>query len=194
MKKKLAALALIAVMITGCLSGCSGYDGPLKGDWSYIHDKETTVLSIDQKGKATYKDQKYKCTPDDEFINLSGNGENLKLRYELNDDGFYLYEGEIYNKKSEGEDSSLTGTWIKKDNNWAFEFDENGVFKEGVEEVSFSGHYTVDEDNKIITLQYDDRLEFDDTKLYYELDGNELHIEYPTQMVVTGSGDPGAQD
>ncbi|MCR5734124.1 MAG: hypothetical protein K6G22_05885 [Lachnospiraceae bacterium] len=185
MKRKLTVFIAMAVTGLCLMTGCNKTEGPLNGDWAYIHDTEKTVISLDKNGKAVFKDKKYSYTTDPEYIKLSSKDGSLDLRYELNDDGFNLYESEVYVLEEGDEPDGITGSYIKNDGNWALKFSENGTFAEGVE-VSFSGHYTVDEDQKKITLIYDDRLDFDDTVLYYEQDGRELHIEYPTQMVKTG--------
>ncbi len=175
----------MALMGLGLMTGCNNKtEGPLNGDWAYIHDTAKTIISLDKNGKAVFKDRKYSYSTDPEYIRLKGNDGSLDLRYELNDDGFNLYESEIYVLKDGDEPDGITGSYIKNDGNWALEFNKNGVFVEGVD-VSFSGHYTVDEEKKAITLVYDDRLDFDDTVLYYEQNGRELKIEYPTQMVRT---------
>ena len=68
------------------------------------------------------------------------------------------------------------------DEKYSYEFTEKGTF---YEDQNFPGHYQVDESDHSIKLMYNDQ--FEDTYLYYSLDGDVLTIEYPWSMVPTES-------
>ncbi len=175
------AMLLPMLLLTACGKKT---EGPLNGEWAYIHDTGKTVLELKTNGKAVYKDKKYSYSTDDSFIKLSGGGEDLNLRYALTDGGFYLYEPEVYVYNGDSTPEGIYGTWVKEDGSWAFEFKKSGEFNEGGV-VTFSGHFTEDASNGSITLFYSDVFKLDDTVLYIRAEGDKLYVEYPTKMVKT---------
>ena len=178
--KKFRQTALICVLLIAAamlLSGC-GENDPLCGEWAYIHDPETPVLTLEANGKAKFNGADYTFKSDDTYIKLASGGETLDMRYVLEDDGMYLYETTVYTYASEGTPNGLTGRWECKAQNWTFEFTENGTF---MEDAIFPGYYFADEAAGTIKLVYNDQ--FVDTVCYYTLSGNELRIEYPWRMV-----------
>ena len=170
--KSVVCTVLIVMMMNIC--ACSGK----AEEWAYIHEPETMVLSLSDNGKAIYKDVKYKYTKTDDHIELTGkDGEKLDMKYVMDGDKMILSERSTYQYDGEGSPDGIIGVW-KQDNGWSFQFTEQNTF---AEENIFFGHYLVNEDDHSIKLMYDDPIE--DAILYYELDGNELVIDYPWPMV-----------
>lgn len=163
--------ALLA--LTGCGKGESWEER-----WAYIHDTETEILCLGSDGKAEYKGEKYSYTKDDQYIELTdGSGKPLKMRYVMDGEQMLLYEKTVYTYSGNEQGDGVIGLW-KQENGWSFEFTNKGTF---CEDTYFTGHYSVDEENAVIKLMYNDR--FVDTYLYYRIEGNQLYIEYPWAMV-----------
>ncbi len=170
----LCMISILSVLLMGC---GETVDSPIVGKWAYIHDKETAVLELKSNGSAVYNNEKYSFTEDGQYIILSSGKDKQKLRYELVKDDLYLYEPATYIYASEGEPDGLIGVWANE-NKWSYEFTKEGTFRE---DGYFPGYYTVDEANSTIKLVYNDH--FEDTTIYYSLDGNRLLVEYPWRMV-----------
>ena len=171
---------MIAITVGLCGCGGSKVDSRLCGDWAYIHEDVKTILSIKSNGKAEYKGQQYTASADEEYIELKSGREDLKLRYVIENDGILVYETKAYEYDGEGTPDSIVGNWIAMPERWTFEFNDAGEFKE---DGYFPGYYTVDEANHSVKLVYNDH--FEDTTIYYTIDGNILTIEYPWKMVKT---------
>lgn len=149
------------------------------GSWAYTHDKETAIAVFHEDGTAQYEGKDYTFECESQFIKLKDtDGKTIQLRYEFDDEGMYLYSNNTYTYSGEGEPDGLVGEWSCAEKNWTYTFTETGTF---MEDGFFSGHYTVDDENSTFKLVYDD--EFEDTVCYFQLEGNELHIEYPWRMV-----------
>lgn len=178
--KKIISLLLTAVFVLSLFSGCGKkVDSPLIGDWAYIHDPATTIISLKNNGKAKYNNKKYTFTNDETYISLtSDNSETVKFRYELTKDGFLMYQTTEYEYAGEGTPDSVIGSWINKSNKWSYEFTADGTFNE---DGYFPGYYAVDESTSSIKLMYNDH--FIDTTIYYHISGNTLTIDYPWTMV-----------
>ena len=178
---RLCTLISLMIVITVGLCGCgSKVDSKLCGDWAYIHDDVTTILSIESNGKAVYKGLAYTVSADDQYIDFKGGNGDMKLRYEIEDDGILIYERTVYEYDGETAPDGLVGNWVATPEGWTFEFTDGGEFKE---DGYFPGYYTVDEANQSAKLIYNDH--FEDTTIYYTIDGNELLMEYPWKMVKT---------
>ncbi len=161
--------------------GCSkGVNDEVAGDWAYIHDPETIVLSIGKDGKAAFDGIDYKASADDRFITLSDeNGEKTEHRYRVDSTGnLFFYETAVYTFDGEGEPEGLIGVWNDSETNWSFEFTDKGTFKE---DGYFPGTYVVNDEAGTIRLTYNDM--FTDTICYYSISGNKMTIEYPWEMV-----------
>lgn len=179
--KKCTSLLLTSIMFLSLFifGGCGEKsDSPLVGNWAYIHDTETTIISLKSDGKAEYEGEKYSYTTDDTYINLTKDGESLKLRYELTKDGFLMYQTTEYEYQGDGTPESIIGNWYNPTTKWSYEFTEEGTFKE---DGYFPGYFTVDENNSSIKLMYNDH--FEDTIIYYGIEGTKLTIDYPWAMV-----------
>lgn len=175
--KRIISLICIFALSVAVLAGCGKSEDAeqLMGDWCYIHDTETVVLSFKSSGLAVFNNKDYNYAITDGFIELVNGNETLKMRYVLEKDDFLLYQTTVYTCPDAREDS-ITGVWTH--DRWAFEFTDEGTFKEdGV----FPGQYIVDEEASTIKLIYNDH--FVDTICYYTRSGNELTIEYPWTMV-----------
>ena len=179
--KKPGILILTALMVLMLLSfsGCGKQTGKLSGKWAYIHDPETAVLTLKDNGKAVYKGKKYTYTFTDDHITFSSKkDEDLTLRYYKDDKEFYLYEPCEYTYMDDGMPESIVGNWYDYSTKWSYEFTDNGTFKE---DGYFPGFYTVDEEAGSVKLVYNDH--FYDTTLYFYIEGDTLHVEYPWSMV-----------
>ena len=169
-------LALCASLV---LFGC-GKAAEKTESWAYIHEPSEEILSFYDDGEALYKGEKYSYSKDDSYIMLDDdNGDHLGLRYVMEGDTMLLYEKSTYEYDGQKDTDGIVGVW-KQDNGWEYQFTDDGKFSE---ENIFFGRYTVDEENSCIKLMYDDPIE--DAYLYYELDGDELTIDYPWPMVKT---------
>lgn len=177
--KKLGLGLLTIVFAVSFLTACGKKIdlGEVEGKWAYIHDTETVAFSAGSNGKATLDGEKYSVSVDDNYITLSSGGKEEKLRYLIDKDGMLLYKNTSYTLDEGQELNGIIGTW-SAGNGWVFEFTEEGTFKE---DTYFPGYYTVDENAGTIKLIYNDH--FEDTVIYYSLDGDKLTLQYPWRMV-----------
>ena len=173
MKKIKIYSILISIMcVMALLGGC----GSKTEKWAYDYEPTQAVIALSDNGKATYKGNEYTYTKDDTFITLTDeNGEQFKIRYEMNGDKMTLYEESTYTRSGSGD--GVVGNWLQS-NGWSYVFTDSGEFSE---ENIFFGHYTVDESKSMIKLMYDEPME--DAYLYYTLNGNQLTVAYPWPMV-----------
>jgi len=185
MKRRVACFVLIFLTLTVGATGCkkeieqNEYEKKLLGEWAYIHDTEETVAEFKKNGRAKFEGEKYQYTSDDRFIELTNKkDETLKLRYEFDEDGLYVYIQSTYTRQPEIPGDSIVALWKCEEKGWTFEFSDKGTF---MEDGALTGHYFVDEEAGTIKLVYGEALE--DTIFYYSLDGDELHVEYPWLMV-----------
>lgn len=171
-------LAGMILLLAGCggSAALSPQAQALQGKWAYIHDEKTPILWLKGSGTAVLHDKKYTYNCDDEFITLTSGGETTALRYQWAGDDFYLYEQTVYT--CEETHDGLVGRWVSEKDHWSFEFTEQGTFNE---DGYFPGHYTVNETEGTFKLMYNDP--FEDTTCYYQINGNELLVEYPWHMV-----------
>lgn len=172
---KNALSVLLFVMITVCFCACGkeAADPFLSGEWGYIHEPETTVLSF--KGdKVTFDGPKYSFTADGTYLHLTSGDTSVELRYMISGKHFYVYRTTEYTYTGEGTPEGLAGKW-ENPNKWSFEFSDDGQF---VEDGYFPGSYT--SDGKAFKLMYTDH--FEDTVCFYTIDGNTLTVEYPWEM------------
>ena len=178
MKNKHIILLVASILLIFALFGCArnANVGELAGEWAYIHDTETVALSIESNGNTVLDGVAYTADVDDTYITLkASNGSEEKMRYVLDKDGMLLYKNTTYTLEGDSTDG-LIGMWSH--DKWSFEFTKEGTFQE---DGYFPGYYTVDEANKTIKLVYNDH--FEDAVLYYEINGNELYLQYPWRMV-----------
>ena len=142
----------LSVISLTLAAGCSGTNTE---EWAYIHDAQTTILSLSDNGKAVFNDIKYT-------------------------DQYLLYEKAVYQYQGEGEPDGLIGYWQEVDGYLSFEFTENGTFRE---DYYSPGYYFVDEEKGIVKLVYNDM--YPDTYIYYSIDGDILTVDYPWPVVRT---------
>ncbi len=181
--KRGVSLLLLLMLCSQILTGCGSAERDrlqeaVEGDWAYIHDPETTIIHLGKNGKASYNGKNYTYTVDETYLNLTSDSESLQLRYTKDDDEFYLYQPCDYTFAGDGKPDGLVGTWYDPDTKWSYEFTAEGTFQE---DGYFPGYYTLDAESGQIKLVYNDH--FYDTTLYYTLDGDHLHIDYPWSMV-----------
>lgn len=180
-KLRIISVFLVVCIVISALAGCSRRpEGFLDGRWAYIYDDKTTALKITTNGKAVFDGVHYDCEYDDEYIYLKGNDVTQKLRYKKNgDDGIFLYKVTTYKYQSEEPQNGLVGCWVSVDNERVgYEFTADGYFRE---DFYIPGYYTVNEDEGTIFCVYNDH--YEDTTVYYILDGDKLVIEYPWPMI-----------
>jgi hypothetical protein len=185
-KKSNVINAIGAAVLSGLilLSGCGGsaaagaYTGPYLGKWAYNHDKEKTALVIDDEGKAKLDGKKYTCTEtEDSMILQNEEGDSVKIVFKSNEgdqNEILVYKPTRYKRESGTE--GIIGSWTC--DKWSFQFTESGTF---LEDGYFPGYYAVDEEDSVIVLIYNDM--FENTVIPYTLDGDELCLDYPWDMV-----------
>ena len=178
------AVVLMLLMMTACgknksATALSSEALKICGTWAYNHDQETAIAVFREDASAQYEDKDYSFECDNQFIKLTDtDGETIQLRYELDDEGMYLYSNNTYSFRGESEPDGLVGEWSCVEKNWSYSFLEAGTF---IEDGYFSGHYTVDNENSTFQLIYNEP--FEDTICYFRLEGDKLNIEYPWRMV-----------
>lgn len=186
---KIVKLILFLILIASIMTGCGEKDANLSeeakkvvGKWAYIHDRETTIIELKKDGTAKYEKETYSFDADGTYITLTNDkNETLKFRYVIESDGMLFYKTTEYTFEGEGEPKGIVGYWANP-NKWSFEFSSQGTF---MEDGYFPGMYTVDEANSSVKLIYTDH--FEDTIVYYKVDGEHLSLEYPWKMVKTGT-------
>ncbi len=184
--KILRLFAVIAILVVA-LAGCGKNDSNLSeaqkkvcGSWAYVHDKETEVLKLKDDGTAKYEKNKYTYEVNDTYITLMNTkGETVKFRYEMDGEDMLLYFETEYEYSGETEPNGIIGVW-SNEKKWSFEFTTDGTF---MEDGYFPGYYFQDEATKSVKLVYNDH--FEDTTIYYTVDGNKLTLQYPWKMVTT---------
>lgn len=174
---QLAGLLLLGMLFVAGCGKTNSNVGELKGNWGYIHEPETTVLSVKENGKTVFEGKNYTIDVAEDFITLSSSGESEKMRYVLDKDGLLLYKNTVYYLEGDSSDG-IVGRWVGENGKWSFEFTENGTFQE---DGYFPGYYAVDENSGVIKLMYNDH--FEDTVCYYVVEGNKLTLQYPWRMV-----------
>lgn len=176
------ALALTVSILAASFAGCGYPEGgdALSGKWAYIHETDKVAFKVNAtEHKAVLDGEHYSCDVDSEFITLTDRkGNDMKLRYVADNKGIYLYKIQEYTYEGTPEEGSLVGIWSNPDQTWNFEFTEEGTFKE---DGYFPGIYYEDKEAGTIKLMYNDH--FEDTVLYYTVNGNKLIVEYPWRMV-----------
>ncbi len=208
-KKKRIILCCVLTCLVFAFGGCAGtvkesseeswtdgQEAGTEGDraesWAYIHEPGTEILRLENDGKAVYKGENYDYIKDEGFITLTdGQGRDLKMRYVEEEGSMLLYERTAYQyREVDGvKRDGLIGLWEDEEEHWTYEFTAKGTF---LEDKIFPGYYFVDEEAGTIKLVYNDH--FEDTYVYYQIDGDELIIEYPWPMVRTTDAAADARD
>lgn len=190
--KKMPVFAMILVMILMCLTGCSKSES-----WAYNFDDTKEILRLNSDGTAVYqakifvdgiqKTEERKCTSykkDDSYLTLSGSDGELKMRCETTENGLVLYEKSTYvytPREGYERGDGIVGVWTNTGTDRLFyEFSEKGNF---MEDGVFVGDYFLDGESGSIRLDYYDDLP--DTILYYTIEGDEMIVEYPWELVPT---------
>ena len=170
---RFSVIVFLSVIALG-LAGCGRTER-----WAYNHDPDTEILSLSGNGKAVFNGERYSYEKTDEFIILTGNGDDIRMRYVMDGDEMLLYQKAEYEYAGEGERNGIIGVWKQVDGNWSYEFTEKGTFNED----SYSpGYYDLSEEDGTIRLMYNDH--YADTIIYYELDGDRLTVDYPWRLVM----------
>ena len=180
MKRSLTKIifSCFSIMCLVMMAACSKTETE---EWAYIHDRKTTILSLSDNGKAVFEGEKYSYTLENDILTLTdGDGNATSMRFIPDGDQRLLYETVVYEYKGEGQPDGVIGYWQQVDGYLSFEFTENGTFRE---DYYSPGYYFVDEENGIIKLVYNDM--YDDTYIYYSIDGNTLTVDYPWPVVPT---------
>lgn len=155
--------------------------------WAYDYEPQVEILSLGRTGNAQYNGQSYRYVKDEQYIAFTAkDGEIFKRRYEMatNKDGeevLFLYEPSVYTYVGEDAPEGLTGEW-RSENGWSFLFNENGTF---VEDTYFYGYYSVEQDEGRVKLVYDSEFRFNDTYIYFLIEGDQMTVEYPWRLLKT---------
>ena len=194
-RKKMPVFILMIALVLICLTGCSGKDDAVES-WAYNFDETKEILRLNADGTAMYmekyfeegiqksREKKYTSyKKDDNYITLTGSDGELKLRYETTDSGIQIYEKStyVYTPNEEYERNGIIGVWTNVGTDRLYyEFSEGGNF---CEDGIFVGNYLFDVGDGAVRLVYYD--EVPDTIMYYEIQGDEMIVEYPWMMVPT---------
>ena len=185
MKKKLLIIAPFAIVIAlVALAFFMKKENANRQSWAYDYEPTKEILSLGSRGKATYKGVDYTYDKDGQFITFSKSGEDsFKIRYEMTEDengaeAMFFYEPKYYTYSSETQQNGLIGLWKSEDGS-SFEFNEAGTF---MEDGYFYGFYTVEEDQGRIKLIYDSNFRFNDSYIYYQIEGDQIRVEYPWRL------------
>ena len=185
MKKNLLIIAPFAIVIAlVALAFFMKKENANRQSWAYDYEPTKEILMLGNSGKATYKGESYNYEKDDQFITFSKSGaESFKIRYEMTKDdkggeAMFFYEPKYYTYSSDTQQNGLIGLW-KNDDGSSFEFKENGSF---MEDGYFYGYYSADEDMGKIKLIYDSNFRFSDSYIYYQIEGDQIRVEYPWRL------------
>jgi hypothetical protein len=195
-KAFLLFIGMVFVMAT-FITGCGKNEKKTAESWAYNFEDTAEVLRFDSDGTAFYLAKEYEngvqvkkeknfssYNKDDSYYTLkSSNGEELKFRYLRNDDGMVIYEKSTYKYSSVNTEAQngVLGVWINPEfEKYYFEFTSSGTF---MEDGIFAGYYEVNESEGTIKLKYNDPVP--DTVFYYQINGDEMTVEYPWQLVPT---------
>ena len=186
--KKISRIALGCLLLCLFFAACTKEDPKEKEkdvpaeSWAYNHEPEKEILRLREDGTALFKGTEYSYSKDDQFITMTDDkNQSLKLRYKMTKEGMYLYEQTTYHFNGEGEPEGLLGVWVGgPEDRLSYEFTSSGTFRE---DGYFPGHYLADPEAGTIKLMYNDH--FEDTYIYYTLNGKELFVEYPWPLVTT---------
>ena len=172
-------IVCLSVMLILLMTGCS--KEVTTEEWAYIHDATTTVLALSDNGTAVFNGKNYSYKLEDDILTLTDkDGYVARMRFIPDGDQYLLYQTYRYEYKGEGKPDGIIGYWQEINGNLSFEFTDNGTFRE---DYYSPGYYSVDEENGIIKLVYNDM--YADTYIYYTLDGNILTVDYPWPVVRT---------
>lgn len=178
-------LCLVLVLVTA-LTACTKdsevkYNDSFVGRWGYIHEPEKEAFVLKDNGKAILDEKEYTYTKKDETTLLltdkDGNVTEMAIAPD-GEDEMYIYKTQKYSYMGEGTPDGLVGTWNALDSNLSFEFTAQGEFKE---DGYFPGYYLPSDDNTSLKLIYNDH--FEDTTIFYSIEGKELTVRYPWKMI-----------
>lgn len=159
----------------------TGFEKALLGNWAYNHDKETSVAIFRGDRTSEFEGKKSTFTCDGEYIYLTEDEKTEQYHYTLkNDSEMDFYKKSTYVLEQAGVDGTIVGVWNCSETGLSFEFTAKGTF---LEDNTFTGYYTVNEETGMVHLNYEMYLPA--TDFYYHLDGDKLYVEYPWIMVKT---------
>ena len=152
----------------------------LLASWAYIHEPETEILSFMTDGIAFYHGREYSYSQDGDFLTLTDeNGTETTMRFvQVREGKMLLYERTEYHYAGTSKPDGIIGYWAGgPEDRLSYEFTTKGTY---LEDGTFPGHYSEDPENGTIKLMYNDH--FEDTLIYYTVDGDKLTIDYPWPM------------
>ena len=153
----------------------------MAGEWAFSHEPSVAVLTVAEDGTAAYRDRAWSWEDTGSALKLTdAEGNVLSLRYMRDGDQAFIYPVTVYEKTRETDRPGLIGIWQETEGRGAsFVFTPAGYF---LEDSSFSGTFTADEEKGTFLLHYDGDLA--DTLCYYTIDGDGLMtVEYPWPVV-----------
>ena len=155
----------------------------LLASWAYIHEPETEILSFMTDGIAFYHGREYSYSQDGDFLTLTDeNGTETTLRFvQVREGKMLLYERTEYHYAGTSKPDGIIGYWLGgPEDRLSYEFTTKGTY---LEDGTFPGYYSENPESGTIKLMYNDH--FEDTLIYYSVDGDHLTIDYPWPMVKT---------
>ena len=178
----LAAMSACMMLLSGCTNEPAEPEETVTSEeWAYIYDAGTTVLELKSNGQAIFEGVDYTYTLSDNILSLTDKaGKVTEMRFIPDGDQMLLYETAVYQYQGEGAPDGVIGNWKQVGGNLAFEFTDKGTFRE---DYYSPGRYTIDEENGIIKLVYNDM--YEDTYIYYSVEGDILSVDYPWPVVKT---------
>ncbi len=151
--------------------------------WAYVHEPETEILKLGENGKAVFKGKIYSYVQDGDFLKFTDDdGNETKVRFTKGLAGkMNLYERTEYHYAGISKPDGIIGYWAGgEEDRLSYEFTTKGTY---LEDGIFPGYYSEDPENGTIKLMYNDH--FEDTTIYYEVNGDKLIIDYPWPLVET---------
>jgi hypothetical protein len=201
-KKSKKLISLVCVLLSAALTfggcdhggGSSSSESAAQGNttidenaesWAYIHESTKEILRLGSDGRAIFHGNAYDYSRDGDFLILKdADGTETKMRFiEKREGQMLLYERTEYHYAGSSQPNGIIGFWQGgPEDRLSYEFTAKGTY---LEDGTWPGHFTEDQENGTIKLMYNDH--FEDAYLYYELKDGKLIIDYPWPMVRTES-------
>lgn len=178
--RMLAALFFLFVFCAGIALGEEVF--PLIGEWAFSHEPAVPVLQVREDGTAVYDGRDWSWEADDSFLYLTApEGDTRTLRYRAEDDRVLLFLPGAYTRRARLTEEEIWGAWILDGSEMSsFVFEKDGRF---MEDGTFVGTYSVDEEAGSFLLHYLPAGYFEDTLCYFRREGEQMTVFYPWPLV-----------